>query len=47
MVQEKYASKVVSKYGMVEAKVASTRFEPGSNFGVEEDLEHEICALCY
>lgn len=41
MVQEKYASEVVNKYGMAEAKVVSTPFEPGSTFGTEEVQDQE------
>ena len=38
--QEKYASEVVSKFGMAEAKVVSTPFEPGSTFG-SDDVEDQ------
>ena len=34
--QEKYASEVGSKFGMAEAKVVSTPFEPQSTFGSDE-----------
>ena len=32
MVQEKYASEVVNRCGMGDAKIVSTPFEPGSTF---------------
>ena len=41
MVQEKYASEVVSRYGMGDAKIVSTPFEPGSTFGSEDVLDQE------
>ena len=34
--QEKYAQEVVKKFGMEEAKVASTPFEHGSEIGLAE-----------
>ena len=40
LVQEKYASEVVSKFGMAEAKVVTTPFEPGSTFG-SDDVEDQ------
>ena len=36
LVQEKYAQEVVKKFGMGEAKVASTPFEHGSEMGLAE-----------
>ena len=39
MVQEKYANEVVAKFGMADAKVVSTPFEPGSVLGLEESDE--------
>ena len=36
LVQEKYAQEVVRKFGMGEAKVASTPFEHGSEMGLAE-----------
>ena len=41
MVQEKYASEVVSTFGMADAKIVSTPFEPGSTFGSKDALEQE------
>ena len=39
MVQEKYANEVVAKFGIADAKVVSTPFEPGSVLGLEESDE--------
>ena len=36
MVQEKYATKVVSRYGMADAKTIFTPFESRSNVGAKE-----------
>ena len=36
LVEEKYAQEVVKKFGMGEAKVASTPFEHGSEMGLVE-----------
>ena len=36
MVQEKYVTEMVSRFGMAEAKTTSTPFEHGRNFGVEK-----------
>ena len=41
MVQGKYASDVVNRFGMAEANVCSTPFEPRSSFGMEEVQEQE------
>ena len=41
LVQEKCVSKVVMKFGMAEAKVVATLFEPGSRSGMEEVQEQE------
>ena len=41
MVQEKYAPEVVSRYGMGDAKIVSTPFEPGSTFGSVDELDQE------
>ena len=41
LIQEKYASEVVSRFGMADAKIVTTPFEPSSAFGSKDALEQE------
>lgn len=52
MVQEKYVTEVVSRFGMADAKTVSTPFEPGGNFGaenisVQEGVDPEMVDIPY